>query len=57
MEWSVREKRKPGFFKGQAEVFTERLKVGAQELVLDVLSLRSLFMKRRGYDDDDDDGD
>lgn len=54
MEWSVREKRKPGFFKGQAEVFTERLKVGAQELVLDVLSLRSLFMKRRGYDDDDD---
>ena len=54
MEWSVREKRKPGFFKGQTEVSTKMLKIGTQELVLDVLSLGSFFMKLRGYDDDDD---
>lgn len=50
MEWSVREKRKPGFFRGRAEVFTEMLKIGTQELVLGVLSLGSLFTKLRVQD-------
>lgn len=48
MEWNVSEKREPRFFTGQADVFTEMLEIGTQELVVDVLSLGSLFAKLRG---------